>query len=173
MIQRGFSEAYRRELDNIFFLTAQQKSFSDEAERQAYYQRWAGQYIGRYPEWVYTAREEEGILGYLLGCPDSREAVREIDFPGLEQFSQLFDAYPAHLHINVLPQAQGRSIGRKLIAAYCRDLRAEDIPGVHLITTTKAGNAGFYQAVGFETVMEVPENDMRLLFMGRSLAGEQ
>lgn len=169
-IQRGFSEAIKPGITEVFWLTAQRSDFESDRDWEIYYNRWAGGYLEHYPQWVYTAQEDGVVLGYLLGCPDSTQALSVLDFPGLDLFTPFFPDYPAHLHINVHPQGQGKGIGRKLIEAYCRDLKHEGVPGVHLITTAEAKNPGFYRAVGFTFEHPKPGKGYTLLFMGRSLA---
>jgi ribosomal protein S18 acetylase RimI-like enzyme len=60
-------------------------------------------------------------------------------------------AYPAHLHIDVLPRLQGTGLGGRLMRTLLDSLRAAGSPGVHL--EVSAGNAraiGFYRHLGFE-----------------------
>jgi len=66
-------------------------------------------------------------------------------------------AYPAHLHIDLLPQAQGRGLGRLLIGTFLAALRERSIPGVHLVTDrTNVAAVGFYRRLGLR---EVPTPD--------------
>ena len=61
-----------------------------------------------------------------------------------------FEYYPAHLHIDILPNAQRRGYGRKLINAFLKELIYQKVKGVHLIVSKKNINAiNFYQKVGF------------------------
>ena len=61
-----------------------------------------------------------------------------------------FENYPAHLHIDILPNAQRRGYGRKLINAFLKELIYQKVKGVHLIVSKKNINAiNFYQKVGF------------------------
>ncbi|SDQ23822.1 GNAT family N-acetyltransferase [Microbacterium sp. cf332] len=59
--------------------------------------------------------------------------------------------YPAHLHIDLLPEAQGQGWGRRLIAQLLDRLAEGGVPRLHLVAA--AGNAGalaFYDRLGFE-----------------------
>jgi ribosomal protein S18 acetylase RimI-like enzyme len=168
-IETGFTADQLQGITEVFWLTAQREEFASDDERHQYYHRWAGGYLEEYPDWVYTAQEDGKILGYLLGCPDSTQALSVLDFPGLDLFQDFFDRFPAHLHINVHPQGQGMGIGRRLIEAYCGDLKKSGSPGVHLITTADAKNPGFYRAVGFNFEHQHKADTYTLLFMGRSL----
>ncbi|SDC58485.1 Acetyltransferase (GNAT) family protein [Sanguibacter gelidistatuariae] len=63
---------------------------------------------------------------------------------------ELFRRFPAHLHIDLLPQAQGGGNGRRLMDVLLHALRERGVPGVHL--GVGAGNPrarAFYLALGF------------------------
>jgi ribosomal protein S18 acetylase RimI-like enzyme len=65
----------------------------------------------------------------------------------------LLDEYPAHLHINVLPKAQGAGHGRRLITRLLAELHAIGAPGVHLVTGVNNRRAiGFYDRIGLRPV---------------------
>lgn len=65
----------------------------------------------------------------------------------------LLAEYPAHLHIDLLPRAQGAEHGRRLITHLLDVLRAMDAAGVHLVTGAKNRRAiGFYDRIGFRTL---------------------
>jgi len=62
----------------------------------------------------------------------------------------LTDAYPAHLHINLLPRLQGQGLGERLVITWLDLLKARGANGVHL--GCSAGNARalrFYDRYGF------------------------
>lgn len=63
--------------------------------------------------------------------------------------------YPAHLHINLLPEVQGLGMGKKLIFAYVKKLKEIKIKGLHLEVGKKNINAvNFYERVGFTILKE-------------------
>lgn len=67
--------------------------------------------------------------------------------PGAEPYA---DTYPAHLHIDLLPQAQGQGWGRRLIDALTATLRERGVSGVHLVADAANTSAlAFYDRVGF------------------------
>jgi hypothetical protein len=41
------------------------------------------------------------------------------------------ERYPAHLHVNLLPEARGRGVGHALLVRYRDALIARGAPGVH------------------------------------------
>lgn len=63
----------------------------------------------------------------------------------------LVDKWPAHLHIDILPEWQGQGWGRKLMTTLLKVLAERGCRGVHL--GMEAGNTGalkFYKSLGFE-----------------------
>jgi ribosomal protein S18 acetylase RimI-like enzyme len=81
-----------------------------------------------------------------------------------------YDAYPAHLHIDLLPRAQGRGYGRRMLEQIMDTLRQSGAPGVHLglsIRNTRA--AGFYQRLGFRELTRVGSAQDGVIYMGKRL----
>jgi ribosomal protein S18 acetylase RimI-like enzyme len=75
-------------------------------------------------------------------------------------------AYPAHLHIDLLPQWQGRGYGRGLIAAFLAGLHAAGVPRVHLgMAPDNTGARAFYDRLGFA---EIPVGNPDVVFLGRA-----
>lgn len=69
--------------------------------------------------------------------------------------SDAVDEYPAHLHIDLLPELQGAGWGRRLIDTLLAQLAEHGVPGVHLVAPrANAGAQAFYPKVGFERVGE-------------------
>jgi len=59
--------------------------------------------------------------------------------------------YPSHLHIDLLPEAQGAGWGRALMEAMQDALRADGSPGAHLGVSARNRRAlGFYAHLGYE-----------------------
>lgn len=62
-------------------------------------------------------------------------------------------AYPAHLHIDLLPSAQGQGRGRALMQTFLDRLRTLHVPAVHLgVGTANPGAIQFYKRVGFHEI---------------------
>ena len=67
--------------------------------------------------------------------------------------------YPAHLHIDILPVAQSKGYGRKLIEVFLNRLQYQGIKGVHLIVGKKNQNAiGFYKQIGFNEIKKLGDS---------------
>ncbi len=62
-------------------------------------------------------------------------------------------SYPSHLHIDLLPEAQGAGWGRALMEALQELLRAAGSPGVHLGVSARNRRAlAFYVHLGYEAL---------------------
>jgi len=136
-------------------------------------------YVARHPEWAFVIEGGERVLGYVVCAPDSDSFdrwFREEWWPPREDAHRrvagdaphdavmlrhaaavgarplpFVDEYPAHLHIDLLPEAQGRGRGRDLIDALVAQLAGQGVPGLQL--TAGGGNTGaiaFYRRLGFE-----------------------
>lgn len=67
--------------------------------------------------------------------------------------------YPAHLHIDVLPEYQRQGVGHQLVDALCAHLKAKGIKGVMLTTgTDNVKGRGFYKKYGFDEI-EIYKSD--------------
>lgn len=70
---------------------------------------------------------------------------------------QLEAAYPAHLHIDLLPHLQGQGLGRLLIGTMLDRLRAASVPGVQLgVDPRNTGAQAFYSRLGFAPLPAPP-----------------
>lgn len=73
------------------------------------------------------------------------------------------EAFPAHLHINLLPETQGLGLGRSLIATLLAQLREQGVPGVHLgYAARNTGAAAFYARLGFRPLPSSSEHAPRV-----------
>jgi ribosomal protein S18 acetylase RimI-like enzyme len=62
-------------------------------------------------------------------------------------------SYPAHLHIDLLPQAVAQGNGRRMMQTFLDRLRAVGVPGVHLGVGGQNTRAiAFYQRMGFQAL---------------------
>ena len=156
---------------------------------------WAGAYVALEPEHGFVVDDDDRAIGYILGALDSRAFEAELErvwWPTLRAQYPLDDTatspgdriarylihhppradealvgdFPSHLHIDLLPVAQGRGDGRRLVDRLLDSLRADGSRGVHLGVSPRNVRAiGFYRALGFEELV----NDDRHLVFGMRL----
>jgi ribosomal protein S18 acetylase RimI-like enzyme len=81
-----------------------------------------------------------------------------------------YASYPSHLHIDLLPRAQGRGYGRRMIETLLDKLRERGSPGVHLgLSTRNTGAFEFYQKLGFQELTRAGSGDSSCIYMGKRL----
>jgi len=66
-----------------------------------------------------------------------------------EDFPELLEEYPAHLHIDLLPEYERKGFGRRLMDMFCGRLRRDGAKGIHLVMATENLNGMFYERLGF------------------------
>ena len=141
----------------------------------------AGPYAALEPELTFVADDGNRVVGYILGTADTATFVKrfrtewlptvadrypEVDDPATpdQRMAPLlhhpermlrpeFADYPAHLHIDLLPEAQGAGNGRALMETFWTALRERGVPAVHLEMATSNTNArAFYDRMGFHVI---------------------
>ena len=145
---------------------------------------YAGPYVARGDGTQLVVVDDTGVAGYLLSTDDTLafEAWAEATwypplrarYPRLEDGSrdaemielihapertpaELAAAYPAHLHIDLMPHVRGLGLGRTLIDQLIAELRARGIRGVHLgVDVANHNGIGFYEHLGFREVAREP-----------------
>jgi ribosomal protein S18 acetylase RimI-like enzyme len=81
-----------------------------------------------------------------------------------------YDRYPSHLHIDLLPRAQGLGYGRLLLEQIMDTLRARGSPGAHLgVSALNTRALGFYRRLGFRELTEAGSGSDRTIYMGMNL----
>ncbi|GAA1961676.1 GNAT family N-acetyltransferase [Agromyces allii] len=102
---------------------------------------WTPGFVARHPEpGPATGRDPKFTEQELLdaGRKPERMLIAELD------------GYPAHLHIDLLPELQGQGFGRRLIDTLRDALAERGVPGLHL--SMDPGNVSaraFYDRLGF------------------------
>jgi ribosomal protein S18 acetylase RimI-like enzyme len=81
-----------------------------------------------------------------------------------------YETYPSHLHIDLLPHAQGRGYGRRMIERLLDLLRARGSAGVHLgVRPLNTRAIGFYRRLGFRELARVGTGNDASVYMGLDL----
>ena len=80
-----------------------------------------------------------------------------------------YNQYPSHLHIDLLPHARGRGLGREMMNVLLAELSAIGSPGVHLgMGATNLRAERFYKKLGFHELASVGD----VLYLGKIIAAE-
>jgi ribosomal protein S18 acetylase RimI-like enzyme len=88
--------------------------------------------------------------------------------PGLV-FPPALAPYPAHAHIDLLPEARGRGFGSRMMRFLMARLAARGAAGLHLqVAPDNPGGQAFYRTLGFAH-LAAPELPAQTCFMGRGL----
>lgn len=153
-------------LEEIFFITASIQNFSSEETRARFKYKYLSSYMEKFPDFVLVALKAGRILGYCLGAPKTDESFYALQ-PHLELFNDLYERFPAHLHINLHPEAQGLGIGQKLFTAW-EGLVCNKVIGLHIMTGPESRNVSFYRRLGLSTEEVRKYQGHDILFMGKN-----
>ena len=158
--------------------------FADDRLLPAVY---ADPYVQLEPDLAFVVDDGSRAVGYIIGtadtprfierylaeylprvrnrfpepAPDDRSPsahlVRRLHDPS-RHWRREFAGYPAHLHIDLLPAAQGHGDGRRLMEQFLSTLRFLGVPGVHLgVSAANHGALAFYAKQGFH---QLPVSDV-------------
>jgi ribosomal protein S18 acetylase RimI-like enzyme len=84
--------------------------------------------------------------------------------------SEIADAYPSHLHINLLPRLRGRGVGRALMDRWLAAVCEIGSTGAHLaVGVANARAIRFYTAYGFRVLASVPHPAVGAVWLGITL----
>ena len=143
----------------------------------------AAPYVTREPEHAHVLDDGNGAaVGYILGTADTAAFARwyrDVWIPAMadrcpppnnppvtpddgmlalhywpeRMLIPELAGYPAHLHIDLLPEWQGKGWGRGLMDAFLAGMTAAGVPSVHLgMLTTNTSARAFYDRLGFHQI---------------------
>ena len=145
-----------------------------------------GPYVVGEPAHALVVADGDGVAGYCLAARDTRafaawaesawwpplraafprrvdgtrdaEMIDLIHEPPMAE-SPILDAYPAHLHIDLLEHVRGTGAGRRLIERQLELLRSAGAPACHLTVAASNANAiAFYEHLGWHVVRRGDED---------------
>lgn len=162
-----------KDYENVRYccLHSEQKQNPDKVN-EFILQTYCNYYIENEPENCFVADDGTGrAVGYVI-CTSDYDKFKKVFYKqymprtlklGINfYFDSMFSAwpqrrfrkkYPAHLHIDILPEYQRMGLGGKLVTALCEHLKANGVKGVMLTAGAKneKGNS-FYKKYGFHEI---------------------
>ncbi len=132
-------------------------------------------YIENEPENCFVAAVDDGsVIGYVICAEDFdsfKEAFISNYYPKIKKWEyrrrksalrsiipheKYKEEYPAHLHIDVLPEYQRMGLGHKLTDALLEHLKKKGIKGIMLTTWIRNEKGrGFYDKYGFSLLSKM------------------
>jgi len=83
-----------------------------------------------------------------------------------------YAGYPSHLHIDLLPRAQGRGYGRRMLEQVMEKLRDRGSPGAHLgVSALNPAALQFYKHLGFRELVRTGEGNNRVIYLAKAFSG--
>ena len=142
---------------------------------------YAGPYVTLEPDLCFVLADPGAVFGYVLGTRDSLRFERLCERNWFVQLRQRYPApaaddpsrdarmkrlihmgyradadltaWPAHLHIDLLPSVQRKGWGGRLLRVFLDRLRELHVGGVHLLTGPSNPRAmAFYRQAGFTPI---------------------
>ncbi len=171
-----------KDKENVRFVCLNSEGPCDMSEAGQHYilTTYCDYFIEREPQNCFVAADEnDRAVGYIF-CAESFRAFYPVflrdyacSFPLSKPWFFCYNAahsadlqekyeedYPAHLHIDLLPEYQRKGIGHKLVDTLAAHLKTKGVPGVML--TVGARNfvgQSFYKKYGF-TLLEAAGDDI-------------
>lgn len=174
MIIRPYEE---RDRENVRFvcLNSEGACTMDEKKQNFILTTYCDYFIEKEGENCFVACDEnDRAIGYVL-CAENYDKYKKVFFreylprierkelgsrvsAGLSAFLQKIHKkkYPAHLHIDILPEYQRMGLGHKLMDALCEHLRKKGVKGVSLtVSYSNKKGRSFYEKYGFTLLEEI------------------
>ncbi len=168
---RKCTEKDRAAMQNICLETANDYWKTNDDIKEAVVEVFCNYYLDEEADHCFvTTNEADEAVGYILCAPDyetyykkfterigksKNEITKKVGAQSAEDPKDFAKDYPAHLHIDLLPCAQGHGEGRKLIETLCEHLKSIGVKGVMLdVGADNTGAIAFYKKVGFTVLQE-------------------
>lgn len=158
-------------VEYICKMTADEKSMNEELAGKITATIYSTYYIKEESENCFVLEDDGLVVGYIIcaeNCNKFYKKFRTVyaeDVKKLDKFSGVFakilpipyiifgKQYPAHLHINLLSEYQGKGYGTDLINTLIQKLQLKGIKGVMLMASKEnTGAIRFYKRNGFKKI---------------------
>lgn len=175
---RLYQEEDRKQVQSICIATGFEQALHNKQLQHMLLTAFCNYYIDYEPNNCFVAFDGVKAAGYILCAEDSRiwadsfqnNYISKEQDSGSNNFYQgllitplkYAEEYPAHLHIDILPEYQRMGIGFKLMDMLISHLQAKEVPRLMLsVASDNIKGVRFYEKYGF-TVLEKGENEIAM-----------
>ena len=164
-----------RDIEYVCRMTAGEKAQRDEKFGEIISKTFSTYYVKECRETCFCLADENNkAVGYILCEPSYNrygKIFRKKYMPLITKLSKKsgFEAffmpipyklfgknYPAHMHIDILPQYQSKGYGKELLDTLFKALKEKNIKGLCLITgKSNPGAIRFYKRLGFKKLVVI------------------
>lgn len=168
-------EITQKDVERVKYIckeTVPHKENFDETSLEIISNTYASYYVREESETCFGLEDDGELVGYII-CSTSvknfKKNFREKDLQVIKKLNKAsyFEnwfipfpyevfryTYPAHLHINLLDDYQGKGYGTKLLETLFEALRKRNVKGVMLLASAEnEGAIRFYQRNGFKKIV--------------------
>lgn len=161
-----------KRVEYVCKMTAGELSRTVEAVGNMVANTYSAYYIRECTDTCFVLDSDGEAVGYILcepNCKRFEKIYRKKDVKNIANFSKIGaikayfypflysffgKKYPAHLHINLLPEYQNSGYGSKMVEALLAELSSRGVKGVMLATDTdNDGAIRFYKRHGFKVLV--------------------
>lgn len=174
---RGYQENDRAQVQKICLVTGSEQEVQQKEQQDMLLTAFCNYYIDKEPYNCFVAMEDEKAVGYILCAEDSNiwaeyfqnNYVANLENSPLTAFYRgimvsplrYANEYPAHLHIDILPDYQRMGIGFNLMNALLSHLKAKGVQGLMLsVASDNIKGINFYEKYGFTILAHTPHEIM-------------
>lgn len=164
---RSYKSSERGQVQAICIATASDPAFQRKEMQELMLTAFCNYYIEKEPQNCFVAADGEKIVGYILCTENSAvwaELFRKEYIPEESPMKAFYqgtistpmkyaEKYPAHLHIDILPEYQRKGIGMQLMDALTAYLKFKGVPGLMLsVASDNEKGIHFYEKYGFRVL---------------------
>ncbi len=136
-------------------------AFDSRAFFARYEKEWRPELCTRFPE-------PEGDPAQWTRTQQAYHSYHHPDYFCPEPYAE----YPSHLHIDLLPRAQGRGYGRRMLEQVMEKLRDRGSPGAHLgVSALNPAALQFYKHLGLGELVRTGAGNDRVIYLAKAFSG--
>lgn len=166
---RAYTHNDRNDIENIC-------APNESPMREALLRCFCHYYMEQEPENCFVCEIDGTVCGYVLcaenfetwetkmrhSCMKDDPVCAAIGSATIENLRSFASEYPAHLHIDLAPEAQGKGLGTQLLQHLILHLKGKGISGLMLdVAADNTGAQRFYTRNGF-VVLDSDEHSIRM-----------